>query len=223
MAIASIGTMSAIIGGVATVGSALIASNAADKANAQSAENQREAGRVDYTTMSPEAKKLLQSMFGGAGDLASQALGTDYTALRKNIIDKSVEAGVQLSLNTEVPQLKAAMGKAGAYNSTSYGLAAADIVASAKAKSFYAGQAAANDAVTNQLSLLNPLLALLNVDKGAQKQGKEATGVAGVTQPNTNYDKLAGGITTGVGGIFRLMRGGGSSGGGLSDDNPSGR
>ena len=63
MAIASIGAMSAIIGGVATVGSALIASNAADKANAQSAENQREAGRVDYTTMSPEAKKLLQSMF----------------------------------------------------------------------------------------------------------------------------------------------------------------
>ena len=204
MAIANIG---AIIGGVATVGSALLGRNAANNANAQSAENQREAGRVDYTTMSPEAKKLLQSMFGSAGDLAGQALGTDYTALRKNIIDKSVEAGVQLSLNTEVPQLKAAMGKAGAYNSTSYGLAAADIVASAKAKSFYAGQAAANDAVTNQLSLINPLLALLNVDKGAQKVGKEATGIAGVVQPKTDYDKLAGSLTNGVGGILRLIQG----------------
>lgn len=215
MAIASIGS---IIGAVATVGSAVMGRNAANAANAQSAENQREAGRVDYTTMSPEAKKLLQSMFGGAGDLASQALGTDYTALRKNIIDKSVEAGVELSLNTEVPQLKAAMGKAGAYNSTSYGLAAADVVASAKAKSFYAGQAAANDAVTNQLSLINPLLALLNVDKGAQKVGKEATGIAGVQQPNTNYNQLAGALTNGVGGILGLVQKANAPTGGLSPD-----
>lgn len=198
--------IASIISGVVAVGGAVMANKNAKDANAQSAANQAEAGRVDYTTMSPEAKKVLQGLFGSAGALADKTLSQDFNALRVDNTQEALKAALTNTLNSDIPGLKSAMGKAGAYNSTSFGIAANDAITSAQAKAFYASQAATNETIKTQLEMVNPLLALLNLDKGSQKVGKEATGIAGVTQPNIDYTKLGGSVSNAVGGVIGLFK-----------------
>lgn len=195
-----------IIAGAISIGGAVMARKDAKDANAQSAANQAEAGRVDYTTMSPEAKKTLQGLFGSAGSLANSVLTQDFNAIRGDTTQAALKAALTTTLAQDVPGLKSAMGKAGAYNSTSYGLAVNDAISTASAKAFYASQAAANENIKSQIELINPLLALLQIDKGSQKVGKEATGIAGVTQANTDYTKLGASASNAVGGILGLFK-----------------
>lgn len=195
-----------IIAGAVSIGGALLSRKDTKNANEQSAANQAEAGKVDYTTMSPEAKKTLQGLFGSAGNLANSVLTQDFSAIRGDTTQAALKAALTTTLAQDVPGLKSAMGKAGAYNSTSYGLAVDDAISTASAKAFYASQAAANESIKSQIELVNPLLALLQIDKGSQKVGKEATGIAGVAQNNTDYTKLGASASNAVGGILELFK-----------------
>lgn len=194
--------IASIISGVVAVGGAVMANKNAKKANDQSAANQAEAGRVDYTTMSPEAKKVLQGLFGSAGALADKTLSQDFNALRVDNTQEALKAALTNTLNSDIPGLKSAMGKAGAYNSTSFGIAANDAITSAQAKAFYASQAATNETIKTQLEMVNPLLALLNIDKGAQKVGKEVTGIANAISAGGVSDAAIGAVGNSVGKIF---------------------
>ena len=191
-----------IISGAIAIGGTVMANKNAKKANEQSAANQAEAGRVDYTTMSPEAKKVLQGLFGSAGALADKTLSQDFNALRVDNTQEALKAALTDTLNSDIPGLKSAMGKAGAYNSTSFGIAANDAITSAQAKAFYASQAATNETIKTQLEMVNPLLELLNIDKGAQKVGKEVTGIANAISAGGVSDAAIGAIGNSVGKIY---------------------
>jgi len=190
-------TFAVIIGGALSISGALLNRRSAQ----QAAETSKE---VDFTTMSPEARKVLQGLFGSASNLAEGALTTDFTKLREDMVSGARRAGLVNVLNQDVPGLKAAMGKAGAYNSTAYGITVNDAIASADAKAFLAGNAAADSAINSQLTLINPILGLLNIDKGAQKKGIDAVGGGGGGAA-TDFRTIGRDATNIIGGITSLF------------------
>lgn len=196
----------------ATIGGALInrktAKDNADSANAQSAVNLAESKKVDYDTLSPEARKTLTGLFGDANNLASQFLTTDFKALRKDIVDDGMKAALTSTLNNDVPLLKNTMNKSGGYNSTSYALGVSDVVGSAQAKAYYASQEVANSRIASEMSLFQPIISLLQLDKGAQKKGIEAGGSAQTFQAKTPgiTDGQIGSVVHGVRGVLNLFK-----------------
>lgn len=194
----------AIIGAVGAVGAAALNRSTANRANAQNQANMGLAGKVDYTTISPAARTLLDSLLPKAGGLASDVFSTDFNALRNSVTGDAVNAAVRAAIADNAPGLKSAMGKAGSYNSTAYETALTASVSDATAKNYFAGVAAANERVSSQMSQLNPLLTLLGIDKGSVKVGKEATGAAGAVQDSTNNRQLIGDVLGGVSGILGL-------------------
>jgi hypothetical protein len=195
------------ISAAATIGGALINRRSAQDANAAAKENAAASKEVDYTTLSPAARKTLEGLFGDASNLASQFLTTDFKKLREDTVTDGLKASLTSTLNNDVPLLKNTMNKAGGYNSTSYGLAVTDTIANAQAKAYYASQEVANSRIASEMSLFNPILQLLQVDKGAQKKGIESGGQAPVVQNPTITDAQIGSVVQGVGGIFNLFKG----------------
>lgn len=194
----------AIIGAVGAVGAAALNRSTANRANTQNQANMELAGKVDYTTVSPAARKLLDSLLPQAGGLASSVLGKDFGQVRQEASTGAVNAAVRAAIAENAPGLKSVMGKAGSYNSTAYEGALTAVVSDAAAKNYFAGLAAGNERVASELSTLNPLLALLGIDKGSVKVGKEATGVASAVSDSTNNRQLVGDVLGGVSGILGL-------------------
>lgn len=192
----------AIIGVAGSIGAAALNRSTANRANKQNQANMELAGKVDYTTISPAARTLLDSLLPKAGGLASDVFSTDFNALRNSVTGDAVNAAVRAAIADNAPGLKSAMGKAGSYNSTAYETALTASVSDATAKNYFAGVAAANERVTSQMAQLNPLLTLLGIDKGSVKVGKEATGVAAAVQDPTNNRLLTADV---VGGVSKIL------------------
>lgn len=193
--------VAAIIGGVGAIGGALINRNATNRANAQAAANAAEAQQVDWTSLSPEGRARLNSLFGKAETLAGSVFDGDFTRIRDEMTAEGMQAQITQALNSQVPVLKATMGKAGAYNSTSFALARESAVADAAAKGFVVSQSAANERIASELNVLNPLLQLLQIDKGSTQVGKVAGSAAPVI-PNTVSNTTLGSVTQGIGGVL---------------------
>ena len=190
------------IASIVAIGTTLYAASAsADNAAAQTAANKE----VDYSVMSPEAKAVLQGLFGNASSLASKQLGKDYDAIRAEMVDTGIKSAITGVLNQDIPGLKATLGKAGAYNSTSYGLIGQDLLAGAAAKSYLAANQAADSRIKSELDQLNPIIALLGLDKGSVKKGVDSGGgVAGVGGglSGAAVDKIASNLGNIAGGVY---------------------
>lgn len=189
----------AIIGSVIGIGATLLSRSDSNDAR-------EESKQVDYSTMSPEAKAVLQGLFGAGSSLAKGVLDKDFGAIRQEMVDTGVKSAITGVLNQDIPGLKAAMGKAGAFNSTSFGIAANDALSSAVAKSFYAANAAADSRIQSELSLINPILQLLQLDKGSVKKGIDIAGGSG-GGGGVNYASLGKDAGNVVGGIMGLFTG----------------